>query len=1046
MKQNGFKLFLSFILLLTTISVSAQIKVTGVVVDEYKETMPGVNILQRGTVNGVMTDLDGKYTLTVPSDTCTLVVSFLGYKKQEIKIGSKRTINVEMEINAQALGVVEVISDGYTEVRIQDYTGSASQVSLGDMKKTSAISFDQSLAGRVAGVQVSSNDGKPGSTFNITIRGNNSLTQSNSPLYVIDGFAVEVDDTNVGATISPDDIESLNILKDAAATAIYGSRGANGVVVITTKKGKLGKPTVSYNGTFSVQHVRKKMNMMSPYEFVKLQTEVRTADEMNTSYFSDDRTLDSYRDIKGYDWQDEIFRSAFMHSHYANLMGGKDGTKYSASLSYNNQEGVIINSGYERYQARINLEQEVTSKLKFYANANYARGITTGTNPAVATSSATGALMYSVFGYRPVAWEKWIDLLTSDIDPALLDNSNDYRFNPIMSAKEEYRKNYDDNLSANTYLDYKITDKLKAKVSGSFMQRKVTGETFNNSRTRYGNAHRSLEGMNGSVNLNENNKWVNENTVSYSDRIKNHIFSGFVGMTLQREWTKQYSTSLMQIPLEELGISGMDDGLPKSFTSVLSENALMSYFGRINYNYAWKYYFNASFRADGSSKFPSKNRWGYFPSVSGSWIFNRESFLKPQESWLSNGKLRLSWGQTGNNRVTDFASYARMGGGIANEYSFNDSYNYGYVYSALANKNLKWETTEQWNVGVDLGFLENRIAATVDLYWKNTKDLLLFADLPSSTGFEKVYMNIGEMKNKGVEFTLNTVNVKTKDFQWSTSFNISFNQNEIGSLVQDQEALLNSVSFDSGYNSAMAYISQKGKATGQFFGYICDGTYKYDDFDQTTTGQYILKPTVAYHGADRNAIQPGDIKLRDINGDGVVNDDDKTVIGRGQPIHTGGFTNNFTYKNWDLSVFLQWSYGNDILNANRLFFESGERRRDTNQFASYADRWTPENSNSNIPRVGGQGPRDYSSRVIEDGSYLRIKNISLGYNFTPKLAKKLGMSSARVFMSADNLVTFTSYSGYDPEVSVRNSALTPGFDYSSYPRALTVSAGLNVSF
>ena len=1045
MQLVKFRWLLILLLLSIGISAQSQMKITGVVIDAFGEEMPGVNLFFKGTTIGTVTDLDGKFSLNAPNKSSILVSSFIGFKNGEIKVGNKTIFKIVLEEEATSLDEV-IISAGYTEVKRRDFTGAAGKANLSDMMKTPIASFDQALAGRVAGVQVSSNEGAPGSSFNIVVRGNNSLTQSNAPLYVIDGFPVE--DANA-ASINPADIESLDILKDASATAIYGARGANGVVIITTKKGVAGRPVVNYSGSFSVQNITNTIEMLSPYEFVKLQAEIRTTAEMNDTYFSPiteggaARDLEHYRNVPFYDWQDEIFRTAMTQNHYASINGGTEETRYSASLSYLDQEGVIMNSDFERYQGRFSLDQKINNKFKINFNGNYSRAITNGSSPSSTTSSATSNLMYSVWGYRPVTHDD-TDLLTSLYDPEV-DSSNDYRFNPILSSREEYRKRIEDNLAANTFVEYSIIKGLKAKISAGYRLKKITNESFNNSKTRYGNPTRS-EGVNASVVLDESRSWLNENILTYVTTFnKKHNISALGGITFQGDYRKYYSMRVQQITNESLGMSGMDEGTPLKSESLYTESKLMSYLARVNYNYSSKYYATLSFRSDGSSKFLGDNRWGYFPSASLAWNFNREEFLEDASSWLSNGKVRMSWGKTGNNRVSDFAAYAKLYSGIDTEYSFENSYYPAYIINSLPNNDLKWETTDQINLGLDLGFFDKRVNLTLDVYNKVTSDLLLLADLPYTTGFSSAYKNIGKMQNKGLEITLDTENIKTKNFSWNTNFNISFNRGTLLELNEGQETLQSTVKFDNGYNMP-SYIAQAGEQIGLMYGFIYEGTYKYDDFDKTATGAYILKPTVANNGDDRSKIQPGTVKYKDINGDGVVNDNDRTIIGRGHPIHTGGFTNNFTYKNFDLSIFFQWSYGNDIINANRLMFENGVPRKDTNMFASYADRWTPENPTSNIPAMRGQGPSTFSSRVIEDGSYLRLKNVSFGYNLPVEKLRKYGISSTRISVSGENLYTFSSYSGYDPEVSVRNSALTPGFDYSAYPRAYNFSVGLNIGF
>lgn len=1040
--KNPKWLILLFLLFVGT-TVEAQVKVTGIVTDDNKEILPGVSITVRGAKIGTTTNANGAFELSVPDKKSILVFSFVGYKTQERLVGNNRSLKVMLEEEAQSLDEV-VISAGYTEVKRRDFTGAAGKADMNEIMKTPVVRFDQALQGRIAGVNISSNEGGPNGTFNIVIRGNNSLTQSNSPLFVIDGFPSE---SSNASSINPSDIESIDVLKDASATAIYGARGANGVIIITTKRGAIGKPTVTYNGSVSFEKLNNKLELMDAYEFVRLQTEIRTASEMSTTYFSPvteggaNRTLEDYKNVKGYDWQDEIFRTAVTQNHYVALTGGREDTRYSASLSYTNQDGIILNSNFERYQGRFSLDQKINDKFRFTANANYTRSITSGASPSSTTSSATSNLMYSVWGYRPVTWDD-TDLKTALYDPDV-DSSNDYRFNPILSLKEEYRKNKEDNLAVNGAIEYTIIPGLKAKFSGGYRYRNLVSESFNNSKTRYGNATRS-EGVNASMRTTDYRTWLNENTITYAKTFnKVHNFTALAGITFQSDKSSQYYAYVQNMTNEALGMSGLDEGTPTTTTSAMSESKLMSYLGRVTYNYDNKYYLTASFRSDGSSKFASNHRWGYFPSAAAAWTFSREEFMK-DKSWLTNGKLRLSWGLTGNNRVSDFASLAQMYSGKDVEYDFANNYSTGYVISSIANKKLKWETTSQFNAGVDLSFFNDRIALTVDAYTKTTKDLLLYADLPRTSGFSSAYKNIGKMRNRGLEFTLQTTNIKTKTFMWTSNFNISFNRGKILSLNDGQETMLSTVSFDNGYNTP-SYIAQVGKQPGLMYGYAYDGTYKYDDFDQSGS-TYTLKATVPNNGNERSTIKPGGAKYKDINKDGVVNSYDRVVIGNGNPIHTGGFTNTFSYKNFDLSIFFQWSYGNDIMNANRLIFENGNQNKDTNRFASYAKRWTSDNPDSNIPAVRGQGPSVFSSRVVEDGSYLRLKNVSLSYTFPSKSLRKIGLSTARIYVSGENLITFTSYSGYDPEVSTRNSALTPGFDYSAYPRAYNFSVGLNLGF
>lgn len=1030
-------------------------QVTGKVIDAMGE-LPGVSVVIKGTSNGTITDLNGQFTLPNVKSSDVLVFSFIGYKTQEITVGNQKSLSVKMEEDTQTLDEVVVV--GYQEVRKGDLTGSVAKANMKDLLSAPVASFDQALGGRIAGVNVSSGEGMPGSTMNITIRGNNSLTQDNTPLYIIDGFPVE--DPAQAAALNPNDIESTNILKDASATAIYGSRGANGVVVITTKQGKIGKPQISYDGSFGISQVTKTLDMMSGYEFVKLQNEIeptRTAERYFMDYNGKQWTLDDYRNVPEADWQDAIFRTAWSHNHNVRLTGGTEGVRYNASLSYYNQDGILLETGYERLQARMNTTVK-HEKLTMNLNANFSRSIQNGSSPSSSSYSGMNNLFYSVWGYRPVAYPNGSldDLRNELIDPGTADDANDYRFNPILDLENTYRKNYTNNLQLNGYVQYEFLPGLKLKVTGGWTYDNRHNDIFNNSKTRYGGP-RSTMGVNAEVRRSERLTWLNENLLTYQKNWKNrHSLSAMLGTTLQNSDYEYYAYSTRDIPNESLGMAGMSQGTINTTDSSKSSWAMFSYFGNANYNYKSKYYATFSFRADGSSKFSKKNRYGYFPSASLAWSFTEESFMEQYKKWLSSGKLRLSWGLTGNNRIGEYDRYAlldmiRSHREVANipntVYPFDNVIeSVGVAPISLPNEDLKWETTEQWNLGLDLGFFNERIGFTMDIYRKTTRDLLLNATLPYTSGYVTAMKNIGKVRNQGIELTLNTVNIDKKDFKWSTNFNIAFNKNEVLELTEGQTALLSTAQFDQKFNSQPNYIAKVGYPMGMIYGYIYEGTYKYDDFNKSGN-TYTLKGNVPYFSSEANT-QPGMPRYKDLNGDGIINSNDRTMIGRGTPIHTGGFTNNFEYKGFDLNIFFQWSYGNDVINANRLFFESGwQKQRELNQYASYANRWTPENPNSDIPAATNSASNlVISSRIVEDASFLRLKSVTLGYNIPQTFLSKYKISNARVYVAAQNLWTWTSYSGYDPEVSIRDSALTPGLDYSSYPRALNISFGINLGF
>jgi TonB-linked SusC/RagA family outer membrane protein len=1051
-------------LLLLSVAVSvlamAQIPVTGVVVDEKGESLPGVNVQIKGQNKGTVTDIDGKFSISVPDASTVLAFSYIGYDRKEQKPVKNQILKVVLIENAKSLEEVVVI--GYGDVKKKDNTGVVANVDVSEIQKAPVMSFDQALAGRVAGVNVSSSEGTPGGTMNIVIRGANSITQDNSPLYVIDGFPVE--DPAIAATLNTNDIENLTILKDASATAIYGARGANGVVIITTKKGTVGAPKVSYDGSYGVQRAIQKIPMMDAYEFVKLQSEIYTPTEMtgNFGYFQTKDaktwTLEDYRNIKQHNWQEMILQDAPVQNHGISITGGTPEARYTGSLSYFDQDGVVTKSNFNRIQGRLGLTLQ-HKKLTINLNNNYTTTAQIGSSPSQTNYSGMINLFYSVWGYRPVT-QPSVDinsLVDYSTDPGV-DMTNDYRFNPILSLNNEYNKRMSTTNTYNGYAEYLIMKGMKLRVSGGYTVQSNRNETFNNSKTRYGSPI-STDHVNASLLTSERKTWLNENTLSYQTTInKVHSVSTLAGITFQESDFNSYSLKAINIPNESLGMAGLSQGTPSQNTSLITNWSMVSYLARANYNYKSKYYLTASFRADGSSKFGPDNRFGYFPSASAAWNFTQESFMRPFRRVLQSGKLRLSWGEIGNNRVGEYDTFAQLmilqaasgnystingiGHGV---YPFNNVVStVGAVPTTLGNKTLRWETTTQTNAGLDMTLLKDKITVNVDWYNKETSDLLLQATLPLSSGYATAMKNIGKVQNRGMEFTINTTNIKTKNFKWTSNFNISFNQNKVLELAENQETLMSNGYFDQGYTSPN-YIAKIGMPVGMMYGYKYLGTYKTSDFN-IIGGTYALKSGVARYVSENNT-QPGMPHYADLNNDGVVDANDQTIIGRGDPIHIGGFTNNFDYAGFDLSVFFQWSYGNDILNANRLFFENGMKKKDLNMYASYSDRWTVDNQESDIPRVSSSSSNNlFSTRIIEDGSYLRLKTVSLGYTLNQKVIKKLRISKARCYVSAQNLYTFSKYSGYDPEVSIRNSALTPGLDFSAYPRAATVTVGVNVGF
>jgi len=1044
MKKHLKSIFIIQVLILFSITIgyAQESKISGKVSSKDGEPIIGASVFIKGTSVGSITDLNGNFSLIPPSNSKMLVVSFIGMKTQEVPITSNKNYNVVLEDNSYRLD--EVVAVGYGSIKKTDLTGSVSTVNIKDLEKVSAKSFDQALAGRIAGVTVAGNDGQPGSVNNITVRGSGSITQDNSPLYVIDGFPLEDEINNA---INPTDIESINVLKDASATAIYGARGANGVVIITTKKGKSEMPKLTFNTYFGFQDVAKQMDLLNPYEFVKYQSELNPI-AATALYLSDGKTTDYYKTISPLNLQDYIYQTSPIQNYSISLRGGNDKTKYSVSGNIFDQQGIVVNSGFNRYQGRVNLEQTINNRITATISVNYSYSNKYGVNPAeiASNTSYSNNLFYSVWGYRPIAGSSDGDLLDQYIDPALSGNLTDFRVNPVISRKNEINNTITTSLLANASFEYKITQDLTLKISGGLTNRMIRSEAFYNSLTSRGGIY-SAVGVNGSIYYSPSDSWLNENTLTYKKSFKKQYVNVMAGYTMQGQTNGIYGFYANQVPNESLGLDGLDQAASTSITSTTSSWGLVSFLGRANYSYWSKYLLTVSFRADGSSKFSPSNRWGYFPSASIAWNMNKENFLKDIVA-ISDAKLRLSYGLTGNNRISSFGYLSQITLDKLSGYSYNNqTTSIGAQLSTLGNPDLKWETTNQINIGYDFGMFENRIKLTADVYRKTTNDLLLLAQLPYTTGVGSAYKNVGKVRNDGLELSLNTVNIQTNDFTWRSGFNISFNKNEVLELTENQQEILSSVSFDFAYNSLFSYTAKVGEPIAQMRGYLWDGVYQYDDFDKSTSGTYTIKSTVTTNGTPRANIQPGDIKYKDLNGDLVVDAKDITTIGKGMPIHTGGFINDFSYKNFDLNIFFQWSYGNDLINANRLVFEgNGKNSFNLNQFASWANRWESDNPSNTLFRTGGQGPSVFSSRIIEDGSYLRFKNITLGYNFDKKFMNKLKISSARLYTSAQNIFTLTNYSGPDPEVSIRNSNLTPGFDYSAYPRARVFTFGIDVTF
>ncbi len=1050
-----------------------QIPVTGTVYDETNQPLPGASIIVLGTSRGTTTDAKGRFTLQADEGQ-TLQFSFLGYTDKQMKVTRAMTdLSVRLESSANAIEEV-VVSVGYGQMAKKDISGAVSTVKMGDLEKgIVSANFSDALAGRMAGVQVTSSEGGPGSGVDITIRGGNSLTGSNAPLWVVDGFPIENPNT---FSIDSKDIEQMQVLKDASATAIYGARGANGVIIIETKKGSDdGKVNVEYNGKFSVSTLpsERKIKLLDGLAWMRFAQSLATNDSsFNDRYLVNDLykrdyeggpytigddgryvaltyanaeewerlTIDDYASLPWtmHDWQDEAFKNAITHSHRVALSGGNKTTKFNVSTDMFFQDGLLINTGIDKYNFRASLDQQISKKFRFVGLVNYNA---TRRHGLQSSEGNRNSIIRDILQYQPVNPMKYGDLGTEGIASDVEADANNLTYQPIRNLNNAYREIYIDQLTINGTLHYKIAKPLKLMIRGGYTHYTVVQDTYNNADSRYGHPILQANGINASKTQTVRDTWFNEYTLTYAKTWGRHRFDAMGGYTMEGYLNKYISNNYIQFPYDIFGMDNLSLGTAQPAENSIEKYASMSFLGRVNYVYDDRYIFTASFRADGSSKFLGDNKFGYFPSGAFAWRASQERFLRDVH-WLSNLKLRASWGMTGNNRIGGSSAYAALTNNKSIGYLFGNQLSYGYWPYRIENPDLKWETTRQVDLGVDFAVFDNRIALTVDWYHKKTKDLLLHTDLATSSGYSSAYKNIGSVQNTGWEISLNTTNIDHKNFRWYTSFNISFNRNKVLGLNSGQDFMLSSPNWYQKFADEQ-YIARVGQPASMIYGYLYDGVLQNDDF-YYVDGKYILKPGLASPAA---APQPGYAKYRDLNQDGKIDANDRTVIGNPNPKHYGGFTNNFELYDFDFSVFFTWVAGNDVLNANNvqlLYFENAKN----NYLASAADYWTPQNPTNAVtaPYVQDQF---VTSRSVEDGSYLRLQNITLGYNLNARkvpFLRKLGLQSLRVYFSADNLYVWTDYTGYDPEVNTNSSALMRGLDYCAYPRSRTFTFGLDLKF
>jgi TonB-linked SusC/RagA family outer membrane protein len=1081
-------LFTCSILLFLLGSVYAQTrKVTGKVTDKATgENLIGVSITVKNAKIGTSTDAQGRFSMTLPTTGAqVLVVKYVGYNSVDIDVQEKTNIQVGLE--ASPIQLNEVVSVGYGTVRKRDLTGAVSSLTAKQLQDIPLNSAAQALAGRLAGVQVTASEGSPDASFRIRIRGGGSITQDNSPLYVIDGVQIE----NGISTISPQDIESLDVLKDAASTAIYGARGANGVVIITTKSGRNAQPRLTYNGFVGFNKLSKKLNVLSPYEFVVYQYErsrnsIKDSTNFVSQYGQTWSDLERYKTIPAEDWQENVMgRNALMQTHNLSILGGTQTTKYNIGFTNNEQAGILINSDYRRNLVNMKLDQTVgkilTAGLVIRYNNEFSNGGGTSNSGASSLNSLRSIVKYRPFTLNGVSANEYDPNYTSDTNAG----NGLSVINPYQLANSTYRKRYTTNLNISAYGSLKFNDYFSYRVTLGINNNKSTLRAFDDVVTPNAQINGSGQPLAG-ITITDLNTINLSNVVNFTNSKSKSLFSktnridALVGQELYNLESNSLNNQFRQFPV---GISPENAFNQLTLATVVPTypqatyyaSKLLSFFTRVNYAYKDRYLATVNYRADGSSKFAPGRNWGYFPSGSVAWRISEEGFMKNINA-ISDLKLRVSYGLSGNNRINDYLYQTVYN--ATSLYALGGNLNtVGYASPYLGNADLKWETTVSRNIGLDVALLKSRLQLTVDMYKNNTRDLLLNAPISFTSGYKLQLQNRGETQNTGVETQLNAVIIDKKKFKWTADFNLSFNRNKIVKLTESQEFYFQNSNW--GLSGQPAdFIVQVGRPVGTMYGYVYDGYYGINDFNyDATTRQYTLKAGAVDPSKVIGTAQPGLLKFKDINGDGIITDADKQIIGDANPKFTGGLNQQFRYKNFDLSVFLNFVYGNKILNANKLEFTSGYTAN-TNLLEITGDRWRNIDANGNVLQrlvtVGGKSVavgeapevlaaananatlyspnRDAvsffpSTFAIENGSFLRVNNVSLGYTFSGKILKRIRVSNMRIYGTVNNLATITNYSGYDPEVDARRgSPVTPGVDYSAYPRSRTYIFGANLSF
>ncbi|HEX2608815.1 MAG TPA: TonB-dependent receptor [Flavisolibacter sp.] len=1053
-------------------------QITGQVTsDSTQQALPGVTVALQNTKTLTTTDRNGRFTITVPSDNAVLVFTSVGFATLEVPVGNQSSFQVRLISTASALDVVVI---GYQTVRRRDLLASVSSVSARELKDIPINSAAEALNGRLAGVTATTSEGSPDAAVRIRVRGGMSITQDNSPLYIIDGVQVE----NGLSTISPQDIQNIDVLKDAAATAIYGARGANGVIVITTKSGRPGRTVVSYNGLVGIKYLPKKLDVLSPYDYVLYQSERSRGSSTDSSTFTKNfgttwDTLANYKNVPAVDWQDQVFgNTGHMQTHNVNLSGGTRKLTFNFGYTYNEDKAIVINSSYQRHLFNLKGNYKITDNLSVGVTSRYTRQYVFGAGVSSEQGSAYNRLRNAV-RYRPfLSANQDLD----DADPLADPNVGNglTLYNPIQLANAENRKKTTDAYNVTGNLSYTFLKHFTFRSTFGYDHNEFMDRQFNDSITP-----NSI--INGGrlpiVNLDTitRNIITNSNVLSYSLKgiAQKHDIDVLVGEETYELRTESRSNIFRNYPAGTGYLDAYahtDRGVPFTGYPRLGKSKYtnLSFFGRINYAFQDKYLFSFNVRADGASKFAPGRQWGYFPAGSLAWRVKSEKFLKHVDA-ISDLKFRFGYGSVGNNRINDYLFLTTFRNDGNYYYGLNNLATNAYYPASLVNPFLQWETTINRNLGLDLGLFKGRLNLSVDVYNNSSKDLLLNVPIASTFGYASQLQNIGKTNNRGIEVQLNALVMKGKDnFSWNASFNISSNKNKIEALGTGQTYFYADPSW--GVSGQPAdYIQRIGDPVGAMWGLVTDGFYTVNDFNyDAATSVYTLKPGVVTNSAIIGVVQPGSIKFKDLNNDGKVDlDNDRTIIGNAQPKFYGGLNQQFTWKRWDASVFVNFSYGNDIYNANKIELTNGytpnanmldimEGRwkvvtatgataqwvNASNQAVGIApDQLSALNANATIWQpLRSAGAFYPHSWAIEDGSFLRLNNMTIGYTVPLKSVGSIKITRLRFYLTGNNLAILTNYSGYDPEVSVRNNPLTPGLDYSAYPKSRSFIFGVNASF